>query len=100
MSLGYPKDKGFQLCYSLGKGFIEQSDNRYEIYSYVESGMSGGPLIGFFSDYDDHIQDYTYYHYIIGINSTKEPDTREKNYHQWSGITRISNTMIDFIRSL
>lgn len=100
MSLGYPMDNDYKLTYSLGRNFISQSDERYELYSYTTQGMSGGPLISFHSEYDERIQETLYYNYVIGINSTCEPDTTENAYYLYSGITKITNTMIDFIRGL
>lgn len=100
MALGYPQVKNCKLSYSLGKDFISKTEYRYDLYTSVREGMSGGPLIGFYDEYDDHIQDYLYYNYIIGIVSTGEPDTAEKYYYNWGGFTRITNTMIDIIGGL
>ncbi len=97
ISLGYPQINNYKLTYSLGKGVISKTEYRYDLYNSISAGMSGGPLIGLYDEYDDHIQDYHYYNYIIGINSTGEPDTYEKDFYSWSGYTRITNTMIDII---
>lgn len=97
ITLGYPRANNYKLTYSLGKGVISKTDYRYDLYTNLSEGMSGGPLIGLYDEYDDHIQDYVYYNYIIGINSTGEPDTYEKDFYDWSGFTRITNTMIDII---
>ncbi len=97
ITLGYPSANNYKLTYSLGKGVISKTDYRYDLYANLSAGMSGGPLIALYDEYDNHIQDYVYYNYIIGINSTGEPDTYEKDFYAWSGYTRITNTMIDII---
>lgn len=100
ISLGYPRVNDYKLTYSLGTDYISQTKYRYNLYTSVRGGMSGGPLIGLYDEFDERIQDFTYYNYIIGINSTQEPDTNENMYYDWSGFTRITNTMIDIIGGL
>lgn len=55
----------------------------------------GGALIAYFTEWDERIQETLRYIGVIGIISTSEPDYPSNN--SWTGVTRITNTMLTFI---
>ena len=93
IAIGYPQ--GGNLKYSKGYGTISQTEYRYDLNTYVTGGMSGGPLIAYFTEWDERIQETLRYIGVIGIISTSEPDYPSNN--SWTGVTRITNTMLTFI---
>lgn len=99
IALGYPDDKGNKQTYSKGQGLISSTDYRYDLYSFVSGGMSGGPIIAFYEEFDDHINDYVPYSYVIGIISTQEPDIPNSG-QCWTGSTKIKNYIINFMEDL
>ncbi len=93
IAFGYPA--GQDLKYSKGYGILSKSSYRYNLYTYVLSGMSGGPVIAYFTEWDERTGEELKYISVIGIISTKEPDNDDR--YLWTGVTRITNTMVDFI---
>ena len=93
IAFGYPA--GQDLKYSKGYGILSETPHRYNLYTYILSGMSGGPVISYFTEWDERTQEELKYISVIGIISTKEPDNDDR--YLWTGVTRITNTMVDFI---
>ncbi len=93
IAFGYPA--GQDLKYSKGYGILSQTSYRYNLYTYVLSGMSGGPVIAYFTEWDERTQEELRYISVIGIISTKEPDNDDR--YLWTGVTRITNTIVNFI---
>ncbi len=96
-SLGYPTGET-ALTSSKGYGLKSSSSYTYDLYSYVGGGMSGGNVIAFFSDWDERIEQEIRYIGLVGVISRSEPDTDLKTH--WAGITRLTNTMLEFIARL
>ncbi len=96
VAFGYPA--GQNLQYSKGYRIISSTQYRYNLNTYVLKGMSGGPIISYFTEWDERTQEELKYISVVGIISIKEPD--DNNNEVYTGITRITNTMINFIDRL
>lgn len=96
IAFGYPA--GMDLQYSKGYGIISATQYRYNLNTFILKGMSGGPVISYFTEWDERNQEDLKYISVVGIISTKEPD--DDSNEVFTGITRITNTMIDFLTRL
>ncbi len=99
VAVGYPTRKQKQLCYSVGQNYAIITPKIYELLCYTSEGMSGGPILAFYSEYDERLDDILYYSYTIGIVSTGQPDEINST-ELWTGAYRITNEMIDFINEV
>ena len=71
----------------------EESGLVYKTYSYVDKGMSGGPVVGYYTEPDERDPNVELsYEMIVGINSCKaHNDYYNRNYLV---ATKISNELI------
>lgn len=93
-SIGFSGEYEESLYISNSKGCKSENDRMYELYSYGEKGMSGGPVIEYINNKP----------FVIGINSQK------KYYSEWSwssfrtvkGLTtkslKVKNSMLTVVR--
>lgn len=95
-SVGFPYDKGEGDFYeSTGYYVKHDCDKYFDINSFATSGMSGGPVIGYYFEIDerDPNVDLTYA-LVVGINSKSLTYTSSNIYHQYTRATKIQNSII------
>lgn len=91
--VGFPKDKNFVPQSSSGHGVISCESNYYELYQFVNKGMSGGPL--FFNYFNPSTLD----EYMVVAGVTSQLVTYQSSGYT-TRATRISNSLISLVRLL
>lgn len=101
-SIGFPFDKDEYSYYeSTGFSVKKSEESYYETYSYCASGMSGGPVIGYYTEVDERDPNVELsYEYVVGINSRiVEPDDGSKSYLLTDAI-KINDCIIDLCTTI
>ena len=92
-TIGYAGDNtnNNSIYESSGYSILGSTDQYYKNYSYASSGMSGGPLVGYFSEPDERDPNVeNTYEFIVGIHSGHV----NLNSTYYSIATKITNSII------
>ncbi len=92
-TIGYAGDdtNSKSIYESSGYSLLGSTDQYYKNYSYASGGMSGGPLVGYFSEPDERDPNVeNTYEFVVGIHSGHV----DVNSTYYSIATKITNSII------